>query len=367
MVDRFRIDGHKLMFHPERVSRLLEARDDWKLARDVYPLYVEISPVGACNHRCTFCAVDYIGYRPVFLDTEVLRRSLADLGRLGVKSVMFAGEGEPLLHREIDRIVVAAREAGLDVAFTTNGTRITERFLRTLPGISWIKVSINAGTPEGYGRIHRTRESDFELVLDNLERAVRHRERTGADCTLGAQTLLLPENLDEIENLARLCRDRIGLDYLVVKPYSHHPLSLTQEYREVDYGQWIELRESFESFSTDRFRLVFRENTMQKQARGAGGERYPRCQATPFVWAYVMADGSVYGCSAYLLDDRFNLGNLNSESFEEIWTGPRRQACFELVRDRLDIHECRLNCRMDEVNRYLDQITGERVPHVNFI
>lgn len=367
MSDRYAIDSHKLIYHPQRVAQYLEAGDEWEKAKSVYPLYVEISPVGACNHRCTFCAVDYIGYKPTRLSVEVAERALAEMGQQGVKSVMFAGEGEPMLHKEIDRMVVAAAKAGIDTAMTTNASVLSDAFVeRALPLMSWIKVSLNAGTAETYARIHRTKEEDFHKVIANLKRLVEERRNKGYSCVLGAQILLLPENAAEVEGLARICRDEIGLDYLVVKPYSQHAYSITTQYQDIDYREFIELGARLQALNTDKFSVVFRENTMKKH--DAGDEaRYQRCLATPFFWAYVMSTGALYGCSAYLMDSRFEYGNLNEASFKDIWEGERRRENLVYVRNQLDIHECRLNCRMDEVNRYLDRLTGGKVPHVNFI
>jgi len=115
MADEFRIDSHKLIFHPLRVSK-------WLSGEKIYPIYAELSPSGACNHRCTFCALDYMEYKPRFLDTALLKERLTEMGRLGLRSIMYGGEGEPFLHKDIGDIIVHTKRSGIDVGITTNGS-----------------------------------------------------------------------------------------------------------------------------------------------------------------------------------------------------------------------------------------------------
>jgi radical SAM protein with 4Fe4S-binding SPASM domain len=325
----------------------LEQKDDWETAKSLYPIYVEISPVGACNHRCTFCAVDYIGYKSVILDSSMMCDRLEEMGQLGIKSVMWAGEGEPLLHKQINRLVTRSRVSGLDSSFTTNGVLLDK--LETLDLCSWVKVSLNAGTAETYSKVHRTKSSDFTKVISNLKSAVKRK----GSCTLGAQMVLLPENVIEAGTLARICSD-IGLDYLVLKPYSQHKSSITHEYENVT-PVYIGPDE------VNGMPVIYREESVKTKEIP-----YDKCQATPYMWAYVMASGDVYSCSAYLLNDKFNLGNLNKQTFKEIWEGEKRRLNWKHVREELNIKDCRLNCRMDKTNRYLNElVVGAK--HQNFI
>lgn len=356
MRDEFRIDSHKLMFHPRTVAH-------WLDGDDIYPLYLELSPSGGCNHRCTFCALDYRGYVPRFLPTGILKGRIAELANLGLKSIMFGGEGEPLLHRDCADMISYARECGIDVALTTNGVLLDRVFAeRAMTSLSWIKVSINAGTPATYARIHRARPEDFGTVLANLEAAAAFGRETGACCTVGAQMVLLPENAAEVELLASRCREA-GMRYLVVKPYSQNRKSLTRQYEGVDYAAFLSMQERLESLSCESFRVIFRDSTMRKAA--CEEKEYGRCLALPF-WVYVDSAGDVWGCGAWLGDDRFHYGNIKEQSFEEIWNGDKRRQSLEFVAEHLDLQECRTNCRMDEVNRYLWELIHP-APHVNFI
>lgn len=366
MTDKYSIDSHKLIYHPQRVSEWLDNRKNWDKAKSVYPIYLEISPVGACNHRCTFCAVDYIGYKANRLDAKILTERLMEMGQLGVKSIMYAGEGEPLLHKDINKIVKATADAGIDVSFTTNGTLMNSEFItHSLALTAWIKVSLNAGSAENYAAIHQTKPDDFNLVLKNLKNAVDYKNNHGLTCTIGAQILLLPENRHEVAKLASVCKD-IGLDYLVVKPYSQHLFSETRRYENLRYDDLLDMATVLTDFNEKGFNVVFREQTMKNYSQSET-DRYKTCHATPFFWAYVMADGEVYGCSAYLKDQRFAYGNIHDQSFQSIWEGEKRRENWIHVTENLDISQCRKNCRMEAINQYLDKLAVNQPAHINFI
>lgn len=351
----FGIDSHKLNLHPQRVAK-------WLDGENIYPIYMEIAPAGACNHRCTFCTMDFMGYKAKFLDSAILKKRLQEFGELGVKAIMFAGEGEPLLHKDICEIAEHTRAAGIDVSFTTNAVLLDEKKTKCLlPVTSWIKVSCNAGDPESYAKIHGTAAEDYNKVMRNMEYAVQLRKKEDFQCTLGFQCILLPESRDSIVEHARRVRE-LGADYLVIKPYTHHPKSL-KDIREIIYENDDELTLSLESLETATFKIIYRTATMQRW--NTKKVSFNKCYALPF-WAYIDAEFNVWGCSRHLQEDTFHYGNLYEQSFAEIWNGSKREQSMDWCNKSLDVSECHVTCRMEAINEYLHRLKNP-LAHDNFI
>jgi len=355
-VDKFKIDSHKLNYH-------IPVLNNWLNNKIIYPIYIEVSPSGTCNHRCTFCALDFMEYQKRYLDLNVFDKCVLEMSNLGIKSIMFAGEGEPLLHKNISDMVIRTKNSGIDVALTTNGVLLNQSLSeKILSHIEWIKISINAGTKKTYSKIHQAKESDFEKVLSNIESAVKIKRQKGYSCIIGMQMILLPENQNEVITLTQQAKD-LNVDYLVIKPYSHHHLSKTNVYKQLLYNDYYHILEQLEVFDSEDFNVVFRVDTMKKWDKKE--KRYKKCLALPF-WSYIDSGGNVWGCSAYLQDEYFRYGNINKNSFQTIWEGEKRLNSLKWVDNELNIEQCRTNCRMDNVNKFLWDLKHPP-QHVNFI
>lgn len=346
------VDNHKLMYHPERTK-------EWLEKKDCYPLYIEIGPTDKCNHNCVFCALDYLKCAAKDIDTEVMLRNLKDMAEHGVKSVMFGGEGEPLLHKDICLFTNKAREYGLDVSFTTNGIFFDKsKIEKCLKDISWIKFSIDSGTPENYAEVHGTSIEDFEKLMNNIKDAVEYKKQNNLSTTIGTQCLIIPQSINTIERLAERLKE-IGVDYLILKPYSKHPFSINEFV--INPEEYNLLEEKLKKYNSEDFKIIFRRATIERMEL----ERdYSECHGTSFM-ALIDAQGNVIPCNLFYNNPNFTYGNLNENSFSEIWTGEKRKQVLDRLREK-GISECRNGCRLDATNRYLERLRNPH-EHDNFI
>ena len=353
MTDKIRMDSHKLIYHPHRVGQ-------WLHGENVYPIELEVGLTNACNHGCVFCAVDYTGYKPTMLDAVLFKNRLDEFAQKGIKSIIYAGEGEPLLNQNAVEIINYTKKNGIDAAMSTNGVLLTKDVSEEcLASLTWIRFSTAAITDKTYEKIHQCKTGDLQIVLQNMQDAVQIKKDQKADTTIGVQMLLLPDNKDEVIKMAKELR-KIGVDYFTIKPFSQHPQS--GNILQVNYQEMLEIEKEIKQIETEKYKIYFRAHSMNKLICKRD---YTQCLALPFM-VYVDAKGNLWPCIVFMGKEELSYGNLYKKSFEDIWESERRKNLINFF-ENMDLEKnCRELCRLDEMNKYLSELKHPGA-HVNFI
>jgi len=367
------IDGHKFHLHPNKEAL-------WIGLGDCYPIHIEIGATSRCNQKCVFCALDFVENRRTDIDRDVMIKALKDMGnpkikysmilKYGnktktyedrVKSVMFGGEGEPTLHKDLELFIEESKMAGLDCALTTNGVLFDgNKQKRCLPHLSWIKFSVDAGTPETYSQVHGVPKKQFQTLIENISSSVRLKKENGLDVIIGTQYLVIPQNTNkrDVMIIIGMLRE-IKSDYLVIKPYSDHPrnqkdLIVGNE----DYKKLENLLGNLKSIGG--FNIFFREETIKRVQQE---KKYAECYGLPFI-SLIDSKGNVLPCNLFYDKEEFTYGNLYNNDFSDIWAGAKRKEIITKLR-AIGVKDCRRGCRCDAGNQYLDRLKNPQ-PHDNF-
>jgi len=349
-------DGHKLHYQVKRL-------DDFITKGDCYPLYMEISPVGSCNHRCVFCAYDFIGHPNRKLETGRYLELIDELSECGIKSLLYAGEGEPLLHPDIDRFVVHAKEKNIDVGMFTNGQLLKRELAeKILPSLTFMRFSFSGGSEENYARIHGVAAGTFEKVIQNIKAAVQIKEALKLDLDIGAQYVLLPENLPFLLEAVAQLKDA-GVDYFAIKPFVQQSASQNYQMKEQLSLEVIgTILDKAEAFSDGHFNVIARRESFAEY----GKRGYRHCYGTSFI-SVLNSAGDISSCLPYWEQDEFVYGNIYKNSFREIWHGEKRKKIKSYLENRLDTGSCPPNCRPHAINEYLYELKNPSIKHLNFI
>jgi GTP 3',8-cyclase len=112
---------------------------------------LRVSVTDRCNFRCTYCMPqDVFGHDYRFLDRrqlldfeEITRVARVAVG-LGVRKIRLTG-GEPLLRRDLERLVAMLAELGAELTLTTNASLLSRK-ARVLKeaGLDRVTVSLDA-------------------------------------------------------------------------------------------------------------------------------------------------------------------------------------------------------------------------------
>lgn len=159
-----------------------------------------------CNLHCEHCYASARGTAAADeLDRDEGRRLVDGLARWGVPAVVLSG-GEPLLRADTLELARRARDGGVHVALSSNGTLIDAAMARRLreAGVGYVGVSID-GLGSTHDRVRGARGA-FDRALAGLRHARDAGLAVGLRFTLSRSTLAaLPGVLDlmEAEGVAR--------------------------------------------------------------------------------------------------------------------------------------------------------------------
>lgn len=357
-MEDYRLDSHKLIYHPAEVSA-------WVKNEQIFPINVEIGISGACNQRCIFCTMDYCGYKPELLSAKLLLPNLKEMRERGLKSLVLAGNGEPLINKDATQIINTSKSYGIDVAMSTNGVLFTKDIAdECLESLTWMRFSTSAYSNEKYKHIQGANDGDIDTVFANIAYAAELKRKRHLRSTIGVQLILIPENVDEAYRLGKKARE-LGADYFTIKSFSYQPQSNSELKNGVDwqefYMQQEELERRIPELSTNTFTALYRRSRIDKRKTV---RTYKACHALDF-YSFIDSAGNVWPCCTLLGNEGMCFGNIYKDKFVDIWQGEqRRNAILEIEKNGLN--QCSIDCRLDPMNRYLQEVKYPN-DHVNFI
>src|SRR5204862_505183 len=141
------------------------------------------------------------------------KRINAEIHAAGGRGLTFTGGGDPTVSPICWDCVRFARSSGFDVGFITNAQTLPEDKARVLiDNCQWIRVSVDAASPEVFKLTHGMDEPQFRKVLEYVRMLVRLQREARSDVTIGIGFLTSAATKRDISAFAQLGRE-LGVDY----------------------------------------------------------------------------------------------------------------------------------------------------------
>lgn len=334
---------------------------DWLNREVVYPITVEIDPSNACNEKCIWCCWEEHRRDGIKMSESLLKKIILNLGRIGVKGINWTGGGEPLANKYTVKSMGIARKLNIQNGLFTNGLLAGPKVASDLiKYCEWIRISLGAATPETFERCHGVK--GFDKVIRNIKGLVRAKKNLRENTTLGISMLVTKENYHELYDEALLAK-QLGVDYFQGKPL----VQIGSEDKEW-WNKKVDplFRKAKSSLENSDFKILVAQYTKDKY--GKDGIRFRDnskdckigeiekgdCYVHNFVTA-ITSEGNLVFCKNLRDKKEFILGNLNNQTFEEIWCGDKRKKIME----KINKEGCSVFCQNNHMNkalRYLYQL-----------
>lgn len=161
-----------------------------------------------CNLKCLHCYSDSAaGKYEGELTTQEALGVIEDLAQFKCPAVLFSG-GEPLLRNDIFELACSAKERGLRVTLSSNGTLITRAMAEKIKKSGFVYVGLSL---DGIGSVHdrfRGMPGAFEKTVQAVRYLKEAGQKVGLRLTMTRHTIKsLPEILEMMitEKIDRAC------------------------------------------------------------------------------------------------------------------------------------------------------------------
>jgi MoaA/NifB/PqqE/SkfB family radical SAM enzyme len=306
------------------------------------PLHAELNISDRCNVACYFCnqqdlrTAEHLSLGHVVSLIDELRAT-------GLRSVRFAGGGDPLAHPDLLAIVehLTTRSIVVDNV-TTNGVKLTPPLRRALVenGCREIIFSLNAADADDYRRMMQVRGDRFDMVAANIRNLISERGEDGRPSVV-VQFLLDRGNvtrmLDMYDLALSLGADRAAFGLVLEVPLGR--IAEEQLLRDEHAAAAQEMIARLIERDRERgmLQMAFPLTEWATAVDAAyGGELRPDAIPTAgsfredeagcffaFYTTVIRGNGDLHPCCLMQLPELPTLGSVRSSSFGEQWTGEK--------------------------------------------
>jgi MoaA/NifB/PqqE/SkfB family radical SAM enzyme len=313
------------------------------------PVCLYLETTNRCNLLCTTCPRTYEELEPPADMSWTLFSSIVDQIPQLARAVLH-GVGEPMLVKNLPRMVRYLKDRGTYVLFNTNGTVLNEKNGRALiaAGLDELRVSFDAANAESYKAIRG--KNFFNRILKNVRIFRELQEREGHDKPrVSAWLTGLRQTVEELADFVRLAAEtgikEVHLQRLVF--FNDNAIGLARP----DQALYEKLSAE-EATHIDRatalaksLGIVFsasggasepgmslkrqdKREDKREDKRQDNGSPWSLCRR-PWTVMYFTANGRALPCCIAPFSQRgyenYTLGDATQQTLREIWTGPAYQ------------------------------------------
>ena len=302
------------------------------------PRSIYIEPTSRCNELCQQCPrtllsreddrdLSFENFRFIVDQFPVLER------------VVLHGLGEPLLNKDLPRMISYLKERGTYVLFNSNGILLNAKRGQALidAGLDEYRLSMDGASRKTYATVRGV--DAFDKVWRNIKAFLAlQQEQRASKPAVSLWFTAMRENLHELPGLIDLASEHgVREIYLQRLVYFEEGMAHSQQalFRRATCEELALVRRC-EQICQERgitFRAAGSATPSESIVRDFGERPWSGCQR-PYTLTYITSSGNVLSCcfapfghkSAREYREERVLGNVFQESIAQIWQGERYEA-----------------------------------------